>query len=203
MTKLTQNNTKNITKQGNLILCLLIVYFLFYGYVCYIYDEEISYQIIFLHRILFNEESWAALPIISLALIIMAVREPFFEHAMRKTFFISIFTICLGFLWYWFARSLDLSLITIFLGIQKAEGYYRLEGLLSILTIFTLFYICSFIGCVIRKEYEKHIARLQLIKLQENGDMDPWAEYSEENIDQNYQEIEKHSHQLTIPQEGI
>ena len=72
-----------ITKQGNFILSLLGMHFIFFGYICLVYNEfiteygVISYEIIFLNRIFFSKTTWLASIIVFLIIAFMAFRENF------------------------------------------------------------------------------------------------------------------------------
>ncbi len=177
----TKHTKFHIAKQGNLVLSTLLLYFLFFGYICFQYPENISYQLIFLQRIFFSRHTWAAIPLLILIFSFMAAREVFFEFAFRNTFYLLLFTFGAGFMWYWIAVRFDLTLIPIFFGIIKVEGFYRFEGYLSLLVLTIISYVGCFLGCAIRIQYEKHMEKLRQIKSEAMDDgSDPWAEFSQE-----------------------
>ena len=168
-----------ITKQGNFILSLLGIYFIFFGYICLVYNEFISeagivsYEIIFLNRIFFSKKTWAAAIIVFIIITFMAFRENFHEYALRYTHYLIIFTFISSFFWHWMAVEFDLSLIPIFLGIIKVEGIGRFEGYLSIIIVIILYYLSAFVGCALKKEYQKYLKKKREIQLVNNNHYEP------------------------------
>lgn len=124
------------------------------------YDDEISYELVFLNRIFFSSRTWAAGIIIFLIIAFMAYREEFHEYALRNTHYLIVFTFLASFFWYWMAKKFELSLILVFFGISKAEPFYRFEGYLSIIVVIIIYYFSAFVGCALKKEYQKHIKKL-------------------------------------------
>ncbi|QEE17636.1 hypothetical protein DSAG12_03473 [Promethearchaeum syntrophicum] len=165
---------REITKQGNFILSLLGIYFIFFGYICSVYNEFISeegivsYEILFLNRIFFSKSTWLATILVFLIIAFMAFRENFHEYALRYTHYLIIFTFILSFFWHWMAVEFDLSLIPIFFGFIKVEGIGRFEGYLSILIVIILYYFSAFVGCAVKKEYQKYLKKKHEIHINNN-----------------------------------
>ena len=170
-----QREKRAITKQGNFILSLLGIYFLFFGYICLVYNEfiseegVISYEILFLNRIFFSKSTWAASIIIFLVTAFMAFREDFHEYALRYTHYLIIFTFISSFVWHWIAVEFNLNIIPIFLGIIKVEGIGRFEGYLSIIIVIVLYYLSAFVGCALKKEYLKRLKKRHDIQISNNN----------------------------------
>ncbi|MHA1560506.1 MAG: hypothetical protein ACTSPA_00135 [Promethearchaeota archaeon] len=168
-----------ISKQGNFILSLLGIYFIFFGYICLVYNEFISeegivsYEIIFLNRIFFSKTTWAASLIVFIIIAFMAFRENFHEYALRYTHYLIIFTFISSFFWHWMAVEFDLSLISIFFGFKKVEGIGRFEGYLTIIIVIILYYLSAFVGCALKKEYKKHLKKIHDIQLLNNNHYEP------------------------------
>jgi len=158
-----------ITKQGNFILSLLGIYFIFFGYICLIYNEFISeegivsYEIIFLNRIFFSKSTWAASLIVFIIIAFMAFRENFHEYALRYTHYLIIFTFISSFIWHWMAVEFDLNLILYFFGFKKVDGIGRFEGYLTIFIVIFLYYLSAFVGCALKKEYQKYLKKKHVI----------------------------------------
>ena len=63
------------------------------------------------------------------------------------------------------AVKFDLSLILIFFGFKKVEGIGRFEGYLTIIIVIVLYYLSAFVGCALKKEYQKHLKKMRNINL--------------------------------------
>jgi len=177
--KNTKREKREITKQGNFILSLLGIYFIFFGYICLVYNEfiteygVISYEIIFLNRIFFSKETWAAAIIVFLIIAFMAFRENFHEYALRYTHYLIIFTFISSFIRHWIAVEFNLNLIPIFLGFTKVEGIGWYEGYLSIVIVIILYYFSAFVGCALKKEYQKYLKKKREIQILNNNHSEP------------------------------
>jgi len=151
------------------------MYFIFFGYICLVYDEFISeqgvvsYEIIFLNRIFFSKATWLASIIVFLIIAFMAYRENFHEYALRYTHYLIIFTFISAFVWHWMAVEFNLNLIPIFLGFTKVEGIGWYEGYLSIVIVIILYYLSAFVGCALKKEYLKRLKKRHDTKIFNNN----------------------------------
>ncbi|MHA1337174.1 MAG: hypothetical protein ACTSPW_15770, partial [Promethearchaeota archaeon] len=102
-----------ISKQGNFILTLLLIHFIFFGYICNVYEKHITgVQILFLYQIMFNPKSYLSAILLFIIIFIMAFRETFFEYGLRNSIWIIPFIIIMSWIWYWFInQNFDITII--------------------------------------------------------------------------------------------
>ncbi|MFW9999487.1 MAG: hypothetical protein ACFE9Q_03155 [Candidatus Hodarchaeota archaeon] len=147
----------DLGRQTNFVLAILLIYFVFFGYVCNLYpktadqliNESIGEKVVFIYQALFNPYSILSLVILILIIFFMAFREKFFEYGIRNSFWLTFIIIGLSFIWYWFiVERFDLTIIAQFF--TRYEGYLTIASLLSINT-FT-----AVLAAISRRQYDKY-----------------------------------------------
>jgi len=70
----------DISRQGNFLFALLMIHFLFFGFICNvdIYEYNVGLRILYLNRVLFNPLSFSFLSSIILFFIILWLTENIF-----------------------------------------------------------------------------------------------------------------------------
>ena len=138
-------------RQGNFILTLFLIYFIFFGYVCNVFQKNIGENLIFLYQVLFNPRSFISLIILFAIVFIMAFRENFFEYAIRNSIWIIPAIMIMSWFWYWFLFGFDIAIIYIY--------FIRVEGYLTILTLLCLNLLAA-ISASLLKEKQKESKKI-------------------------------------------
>ncbi len=146
----------DLGRQTNFLLAILLIYFVFFGYICNrypktaddLYNLTIGERVVFVYQVLFNPRSIFSLIILIGIVFLMAFREKFFEYGLRNSFWLSFIIIFFSFIWYWFiVESFDLSIIGNF--------FIRYEGYLTILTLIGINMSVAVLASFARREYDK------------------------------------------------
>ena len=143
----------DISRQGNFIFALLMIHFVFFGFICNVYEYDIGLKILYLNQVLFNPLSFSFLSSIILFLIIffMAYRESFFEYAIRNSIWMTLLIIFQSWIWYWFTNGFDLIEIGLF--------FTRIEGYFTILMILCINVVSALSASYIRIKYKHAITK--------------------------------------------
>lgn len=155
----------DISRQGNFIFALLMIHFVFFGFICNVYEYDIGLKILYLNQVFFypifplNSLSLSFLSSIILFLIIffMAYREPFYEYAVRNSIWMTLLIIIESWIWYWFINGFDLVQIGIF--------FISLEGYLTILIILGVNVVSAFTASYLRIKYKQSLTKRKEIIL--------------------------------------
>ena len=143
----------DIGRQGNFILGLLLIHFLFFGYLSNIYMNSIPANtigdgILFLYKVMFNPNSYLSTIFLFLIIFFMTFRENFFEYGMRNSIWTIPFIIFESWVWYWFINGFDISLIGVY--------FIRIESYLTILTLVALILCATFSGAVAKEKFKAY-----------------------------------------------
>jgi hypothetical protein len=147
----------DFSRQGNFILTLLLIHFVFFGYIANVYGKAIGENILFLHLIMFNPRSFLSLIILILIIFILAVREHFFEYGIRNSIWVIPFMIVMTWIWYWFINGFDILLIL--------RYFTRYESYISILTLVVINLASALLGSYVRIKYTAYVGKSKELKL--------------------------------------
>lgn len=126
-------------RQGNFILGILLLYFVLFGYICNEYPRYLEYSIwetlpstvgqslIFLYQIFFNPSTFLSFIILFAIMFVVALRESFYEYAIRNSIWYIPVIIIISWIWYWILYGFDASVFYIY--------FIRVEGYLTIATL--------------------------------------------------------------------
>lgn len=146
----------DFSRQGNFILTLLLIHFLYFGYICYVYGKSIGENILFLHLIMFNPQSYLSLILLITIIIIMAFRENFFEYGIRNSIWVIPFMIVMTWIWYWFINGFNILIIFTY--------FIRYETYISILTLVAINLLSALLGSYLRIKYTIFTGRIRKLK---------------------------------------
>ena len=143
----------DIGRQGNFILSLLLIHFLFFGYLSNIYlndssDNSIGDGILFLYKVMFSPYSYLSAIFLFLIIFLMTFRENFYEYGMRNSIWTIPFIIFESWVWYWFINGFDLALIGVY--------FIRIESYLTILSLLALILCATFLGAITKEKYKAY-----------------------------------------------
>ncbi|MFX1477413.1 MAG: hypothetical protein ACFFCI_04710 [Promethearchaeota archaeon] len=139
----------DIGRQGNFILAIVLLYFLFFGYVCNATGKNIGIKLIFLYQVLFNPTTFFSFIILFAIVFIMALRENFFEYAIRNSIWLIPAIIFMSWFWYWFIYGFNYTVIYIY--------FIRIEGVLTIVSLVCTNLLAAILASIIkeRRKLEK------------------------------------------------
>lgn len=143
-------------RQGNFIVAILLIYFVFFGYIAYVYEKSIGIDIIFLYKVLFNPASYLSTIILILIVFFIVFRETFFEYGVRNS--IMLTPIIIGISWFWsqFINGFNLAIIPYF--------FIRIEGYLTIITILGINFLSAILAAIIKELYKEYLMKSQEIE---------------------------------------
>lgn len=144
-----------IGRQSKFVLACLLIHFLFFGYICNIYEKSIGENILFLHKVMFSPYSYLSAIILFLIIFITVFRERFFEYGIRNSIWLIIFIIFESWIWYWFINGFDILIIFIY--------FIRYETYISILSLLGINLLSAFLGATLKQKYLKYLEKIKKI----------------------------------------
>ncbi len=129
----------HLGRQGNFILGLLLLYFVLFGYIANAYpryidvdlnktvQSAIGLKLIFLYQIFFNIRTFWSFIILFAIIFFVALREPFYEYAIRNSIWYIPAILIMSWIWYWILYGFDPTVFYIY--------FIRVEGYITILTL--------------------------------------------------------------------
>lgn len=151
----------DIGRQANFMLGLLLIHFVFFGYLSNVYITGMGDRVLFLYKVMFSPHSFLSAIILFLIIFMMTFRENFYEYGMRNSIWTIPFIIVESWIWYWFITGeFDITII---------GGYFiRIESYLTILSLFALVLSATFLGAIAKEKYKEYKAeafKLTTVKL--------------------------------------
>ncbi|MHA2039780.1 MAG: hypothetical protein ACW98X_25470 [Promethearchaeota archaeon] len=137
-------------RQANFILALILIHFVFFGYISEHYKKSIGEDILYLHKILFDPSAFLSFVILFAIVFIMAYRESFFEYGIRNSIWLTLFI--LGESWFWYI------FVTFRLDVLAAIGRFFIsyEGYLTIFSILATNLLAAITASIAKVKYEKY-----------------------------------------------
>ena len=143
-------------RQGNLILALLLIHFVFFGYLSNVYFKTIGVNILFLHNVLFSPVSYLSSIILFIIIFLMTFRENFFEYGIRNSIWTVPFIIIESWVWFWFIDGrFDITVISFYFG--------QWQSYVTILSLFMIILSASLLGAMAKEKYKRYIIKAQLL----------------------------------------
>ncbi|MFX1468908.1 MAG: hypothetical protein ACFFB8_09610 [Promethearchaeota archaeon] len=140
-------------RQGNLILAILLIHFVFFGYICNIYLKEAGEKLLFLSRILFEPRGFFSAIILFIIVFFMVFREKFFEYGIRNSIWLTPIIIGQSWMWMWFIVGFDITLI--------GEFFINYEGYITIFSILGINLLAAILGAIARRKYEQYFEEIK------------------------------------------
>ena len=142
-----------LSRQGNFILAILLIHFVFFGYLSIMFEKGIGERLLFLYQILFNQSFFLSLIILFVIVFIMVLREKFFEYGIRNSIWLTPIIIIQSFIWTWIINEgFDITII--------GEFFTRYEGYVTILSILSINLFAAILASII-KQYEDRRKKLE------------------------------------------
>lgn len=146
----------DLSRQGNFILALLLIHFVFFGFICNIYLRTIGEELVFLYQILFNPSTILSLVILIAIIFLMVIKENFFEYGIRNSIWLVPIIILLSWFWYWLLNGFDIALIGVY--------FTCIEGYLTIISLFGINFTSAIGAAIIKEKYKRYIEKLKEIE---------------------------------------
>ena len=143
-------------RQGNFIFGLLMIHFIFFGYLANIYQKSIGIRVLFLYQVIFTPLGIASMFILAAIIFFMVFRENFYEYGIRNSIWVIPFMIIMSWVWYWFIiEEFDWTLI----------GWYwiRIETYITILTLFGINLLTAIVAAIAKEKYTRYIKKIKEI----------------------------------------
>jgi hypothetical protein len=166
-----------INRQGNFILACLFIHFLFFGFLCNIYDKAIGENVLYLYKVMFQPVSFLSTIILFIIVFIMVYREKFSEFGIKNSIWLVLVIVIESWIWYFFINPTTLNpiypqeytldiFISTFLDIFP--GYFiRYESYLTILILLGInlgtAFLAGFVKVRIREYRKKLLAKPTVI----------------------------------------
>lgn len=145
-----------LSRQGNFILAILLIHFVFFGYICNVHEKAIGEKLIFLYQVLFDPRTIISLIILFAVVFIMVVREKFFEYGIRNSIWLTLVIIIESWIWMWFIGG---RIYFTFIG----EFFTHYEGYLTLFSILCVNLLAAILGAIVKGQYEKYIQKIKKI----------------------------------------
>lgn len=155
------------SRQGNFIITLLLIYFVFFGYLANVFptsynllyniETNIGEKLLFLYQVLFHPESFFSLIILIAIVFFMVFREQFYEYGIRNAFWLTPIIILLSWFWYWFVADYDFTFL--------AWYFIRIETYITIVTLYCVIMLTAIIAATAKEKYKSYKERLLKITI--------------------------------------
>lgn len=122
----------DIGRQSNFILAIMLLHFIFFGYLSNFYKKTIGDGILFLYKVMFNPASYISAIILVVIVFIMVFRETFYEYGIKNSVWLVPFIIIESWIWHLFINGSFNILGTIGYYFTSIEGYITIFSLLGI-----------------------------------------------------------------------
>ena len=142
-----------LARQGNFIVAILLIHFVFFGYIANVYEKSIGIDIMFLYKILFSPVSFVSTLILIAIVFFLVFREEFFEYGLRNSIMLIPIIIGMSWVWSWFINGFNLIIIPLF--------FIRLEGYLTIISIFGINFATAILASILKQKYKEYIMKIK------------------------------------------
>lgn len=143
-------------RQGNFIVALLLLHFVFFGYLANIYQKYIGDGVLFLYKVIFNPISFLSGIILFGIVFLMVLRENFFEYGIRNSIWLVPAIIIMSWIWYWFINGFNIFMIGIY--------FTRWETYINILVLLGINLLSALIASITKESYGRFSRRVKEIE---------------------------------------
>jgi len=136
-----------VSRQSNFILAILLIHFVFFGYLSNIFQKDIGEKILYLYQLFIDPSSFLSLIILFVIVFIMAFREKFFEYGIRNSIWLTPIIIGQSFIWFWIMYGFDVTII--------GEFFTRYEGYVTILSILGINLLSAILAAILKQYIDR------------------------------------------------
>ena len=144
------------SRQGNFILALLLLHFVFFGYLSNVYEKTIGEGVLFLYQVIFNPISILSGIILFGIVFLMVLRENFYEYGIRNSIWLISFIILMSWIWYWFINGFDITMIGIY--------FLRYETYINILVLLGINLLSALLAAITKESYARYSRKMKEIE---------------------------------------
>lgn len=154
-----------LSRQTNFLLAILLLHFVFFGYLANVYSKDIGEGVMFLYQVLFIPRSFLSLIILFAIIFFMAFRETFFEYGIRNSIWLIPIMVGMSWIWYWFI-SMNIATVNI-LDLFGIIGmwFISIESYITILVLLIVNLTASILASIARIKYYRYIDRIKKIEI--------------------------------------
>jgi len=132
-----------LSRQGNFIFAILLTHFVFFGYICNVFQKQVGEKLLFLYQVLIDPSSIFAIVILFAIVFFMAFREKFYEYGIRNSIWLTPIIIGQSWIWTWIIDGFDITII--------GEFFIRWEGYVTILSILGLNLFTAILAAILKQ----------------------------------------------------
>jgi hypothetical protein len=145
---MTTRTKIELGRQGNFFFACLLIYFVFFGYICNIYQRNVGERLLFLYQVFFDLSSILSLVILFAIIFFMTFREKFYEYGLRNSIWMIPLVIIMSWFWYWVVYGFNIVVIAIY--------FTRIEGYITILTLAGVIILSAILGAYTKTRWENY-----------------------------------------------
>jgi hypothetical protein len=152
----------DLGRQTNFIIALLLMHFIFFGYISNAYYKTLGIDILYLHRVLFSPYSFLSFLLLFGIVFLMVFRENFFEYGIRNSIWLIPIILIESWVWYFFIfYDLRTDIWIQFGNLFAAIGQFfiNFEGYLTIITLFATNLFAAILASVVKEKYNLYIKK--------------------------------------------
>lgn len=137
-----------LARQGTFIVAIMLIHFIFFGYIANVYEKDIGMDIIFLNKIMFSSASYLSTLILIAIVFFLVFRENFFEYGLRNSIMLVPIIIGMSWFWSWLINGFNLLIIPLF--------FIRLDGYLTIISILGINLVTATLASILKQKYKEY-----------------------------------------------
>jgi len=142
-----------LARQGTFIVAIMLIHFIFFGYIANVYEKDIGMDIIFLNKIMFSSASYLSTLILIAIVFFLVFREEFFEYGLRNSIILIPIIIGMSWVWSWFINGFNLIIIPLF--------FIRLDGYLTIISLLGINFATAILASILKQKYKESIKKIK------------------------------------------
>jgi len=138
-------------RQGNFIVALLLLHFVFFGYICNIYEKAVGDKVLFLYKAIFDPIAILSGILLFGIVFLMVLRENFFEYGIRNSIWLIPFIIVMSWIWYWFINGFDIGMIGMY--------FLNWQTYVNILVLLGINILSALLASITKESYARFTKR--------------------------------------------
>ena len=154
----------DLSRQGNFIMAVILIHFLFFGYISNVYEKTIGNRVIFLYQVLFNPISILSLFILIAIVFFLGFREQFFEYGIKNSIWLIPVIIIESWIWFMFINSFQANLLELFATLFITY-FLSFESYLTILILLGINILSAILGAFSKQKYKEYLAKIKKVEL--------------------------------------
>lgn len=154
--KIVMKSKIEFGRQGNFIVALLLLHFLFFGYLSNVYLRGIGEKVLFLYQAIFDPAAIFSGIILFGIVFLMVLREGFYEYGIRNSIWLIPFIIVMSWIWWWFINGFNILMIGMY--------FIRIETYINILVLLGINLLSAILAAITKESYARFSRRIKEIE---------------------------------------